>query len=519
MKHKRQISFALGGSVMVHLLLVGGVTTLLAFSRVSPPVNDDFKRAGELLTGGEGSRLGDNLYATRETFEPAHAATVAGGSVWWRWKAEKSCEVEVNVIARDFEEVVGVYRGAVLETLVEVEARDAGDQWPIRFSAEQGTAYYIAVAGSGRQQSGSMAVNIVICSDDEDEREAEELVLLLPEMFVIDEAEQKEKPDDLGYVRTSARDSSEEAPDDSRLESDHNTLAASEIMPEEQGEEDTPNLDGEDLPFGDLVRSDYIDGELDDAGALPVAPLWMPQAGIRPKQPDEPGTPIPAQVVDTGSGTLLSEDARQAGVGMPGDFSRSDHASSVDEVANTQNSELVASRESRAETDNEVPEVASASVQEEIKAPEDDDRKIVAGPGNEEAVGELEERHQAFQTHTAKKRLAGQLSNIGNPALDVSETPLGHYKKKVDQAVQRSWHRARIARGDFAKYGSLKIRFWIERSGKIVELKVLRNDADPVMVDFSISGIRDADLPPVPGELIDKTQDGRMEFDYEIIIY
>ncbi len=85
--------------------------------------------------------------------------------------------------------------------------------------------------------------------------------------------------------------------------------------------------------------------------------------------------------------------------------------------------------------------------------------------------------------------------------------------------MQRSWHLARIARGDFAKYGSLKVRFWIERSGKIVDLKVLRNDADPVMVDFSISGIRDADLPPVPGELIDQTQDGRMEFDYEIIIY
>lgn len=514
MKHKRQISFAFGGSVLVHLLLVGGVTTLLAFSRVSPPVNDDFKRAGELLTGGEGLRFGDNLYATRETFEPAHAANVVGGSVWWSWKAEQSSEVEVTVIARDFEEVVGVYRGAVLETLVEVEARGAGDQWPIRFSAEQGTAYHIAVAGSGQQQAGSIAVNIAICSDDEQEGEAEELVLLLPEMFVIDEVEKKEKPGDLAYVRTNNRDSSGEAPDDSRFESDHNTLAASEIMPGEEGEENTPNLDGEDLPFGDLVRSDYIDGELDDSGALPVAPLWMPQAGIVPKQPDEPGKPVTAQVTDTGSETFLPEDPRQSGVGMPGNSSRSDHASSVDEVANVKDSELAASRESRAATDNQVPEVALESGKEEIKAVE-----IVAGPGNQEVVGKLEEPPPAFQTHATKKRLAGQLSNIGNPALDVSETPLGHYKKKVDQAVQRSWHRARIARGDFAKYGSLKVRFWIERSGKIVELKVLRNDADPVMVDFSISGIRDANLPPVPGELIDKTQDGRMEFDYEIIIY
>ena len=111
------------------------------------------------------------------------------------------------------------------------------------------------------------------------------------------------------------------------------------------------------------------------------------------------------------------------------------------------------------------------------------------------------------------------LSNLGNAALDVAETPLGHYKKKVDLAVQRSWHRARIARGDFAKFGSLKVRFWVDRSGKIVELKVVRNNADPVMLDFSISGIRNAVLPPVPEELINRTQDERMEFDYEIIIY
>ena len=48
---------------------------------------------------------------------------------------------------------------------------------------------------------------------------------------------------------------------------------------------------------------------------------------------------------------------------------------------------------------------------------------------------------------------------------------------------------------------------------------MLRNDADPVVVDFSISGILRAKIPPVPNELIEKTQDGKMEFEYEIIIY
>ena len=117
------------------------------------------------------------------------------------------------------------------------------------------------------------------------------------------------------------------------------------------------------------------------------------------------------------------------------------------------------------------------------------------------------------------QRTVGRLTNLGDAAFDVEETPLGRYKKKVDQAVQRSWHRARVARGDFAKYGYLKVRFWIDRSGKIVELRTLRNDADPVMVDFSLSGIKSANIPPMPDELHDRTQDGLMDFDYDIIIY
>ena len=69
------------------------------------------------------------------------------------------------------------------------------------------------------------------------------------------------------------------------------------------------------------------------------------------------------------------------------------------------------------------------------------------------------------------------------------------------------------------KYGSLKVRFWINQRGQIVDIRLLRNDADPVVVDFSISGILRAEIPPVPEKLIERTQDGRMEFEYEIIIY
>ena len=505
MKNKQQISFALGGSVLAHLLVAGGVTTLLAFSRVSPPGNDHFEAARELQAGDAGSGLGDNHYATREVFEPAHAQTFAGGSVWWHWNARQSGAVEVNVIAQDFQEVLGVYRGAVLETLVEVAARGAGDQAPVRFSAQEGHSYYVAVAGSGVSEVGSIAVNIVILGDDEDE---EELVLLLPDMFVVDEAEEKDQPEELAYVRTRSRDTSERAPDNARLESDHSTLAASEVMPGEQGEEDAPNVPGEDLPFGGVVSSEFTDGDFRDEGGLPVTALQVPPAGITPKKPDTPARPVPDQAASN-----LAQDQQAAEGRVP-------DASTQENLHDTKHEELADEKSSGRDTGNTGSEVLiNENKPGEIEVVDSNASKPVPVSTEGEALQPREGRSPVFQAHSPKKRLAGKLSNLGNPALDVSETPLGHYKKKVDQAVQRSWHRARIARGDFAKYGSLKIRFWIDRSGKIVELKVLRNDSDPVMLDFSISGIRNAVLPPVPDELIDRTQDERMEFDYEIIIY
>ena len=509
MKDKQQISFALGGSVLAHLLLAGGVTTILAFGRVSPPVNDHFERARELRSGEGGSGFGDNYYATREVFEPAHAQTSAGGSVWWNWRASQSGEVELNVIARDFEEVVGVYRGAVLETLVEVASREAGNPMPVRFSAQEGQSYYVAVAGSGELQEGRIAVDIAIGDDEENDRDDEQLVLLVPEMFVVDEAEEEDLPKELGYVRT--RDASEKAPDDARLESNQNTLAASEVMPGENGEEDVPNVPGEDLPFGDLVSSDFTDGEFRNEDELPVTAVQVAPPEIAPKKPKALTGTVSAQAAgNPGKAQREAKDLAEASV--------EEQLHDIEHEVNTD--EKAAGRElTPIDPVGSVDGSNPGETEEVAESLQEEDEVVEHKAGEREQLQPQEVSVPAFQTHAPKKQLAGKLSNIGTAGLDVAETPLGHYKKKVDQAVQRSWHRARIARGDFAKYGSLKVRFWIDRSGKIVELKVVRNNADPVMLDFSISGIRNALLPPVPEELIKRTQDERMEFDYEIIIY
>jgi len=502
---RQQIRFAIFGSVVLHLLFAFGITTMLAYKRSLPPSNDDFKNALDLGSGYKLSSFSDFTYASREIGEPVHGGNYIGGSVWWRWNAREKCEVELNVESIDFEDVIGVYRGSIMETLEKVASRKEKESEPLVFFAEPNTIYHFVVASTQLDVEGSVELQMNVRDDEE-----EDLIVLLPEMFI------RENPDDLEkekiYIRTESNDPSTIVPSNTNLESDRNTLAASDFPPSEEGKDTVPNIDGMDFPFGDLAKKDYLDGEKEDANFLPILPQWAPKEKINidaisdiknDQNRDERAESAETEqkdLVDSSSDSLIKEGPEfeeKDLIESELDKRNSIHASDEAESQKNKEPEVVI------EDDQESPEPEELNPSEQLN----------------EIVTVQKEQERAFQVHSPKKKSIGKLSNLGQAALDVEETVLGHYKKKVDLAVQKSWHRARTAHADFVKFGSLKVRFWVNEKGDIVDIRLLRNDADPVMVDFSISGILRADIPPVPEELIKLTQDGRMEFEYEIIIY
>jgi outer membrane biosynthesis protein TonB len=532
MKLNGQIGLAIGGSVIGHLALAVAATAILAFKRASPPQNDAF-RGGELLSPKlEASAFGDNLYATRESGEPAHGATVAGGSVWWRWTAPESCRVELEVRGNGFEEVVGVYRGAVIGTLAEVADRRGDEVGAIWFEAEAGTTYHIAVAGAAAGEAGTIELNIFAAS----KTPVDELVMLLPEMFEIEEVEEPAADDNSSYLRTLGQEPSEVAPEKPQFESDRNTLAASELPPSEEGDPKAPTQEGRDWTFAELAQREYIDGEFGEPTPLsesePVeaaapSPEEAPSEA-EPKEASEPSetTPSPFRT----PGAEAPEDWRGESSDAATALEERKLESVMEEAADDPSADLAAAErvEENVDSESEVEPPEFVPLADLESRPEVEE----APPEQKEKVEEVVEKRpreprqplpvqppSTFQPHTVKKRSLGTLSNLGKSALDAAETPLGRYKKEVDQAVQRSWNIARRARGDFATYGSLKVRFWIDRRGRVVEARVLKQDANPVMVDFSLVGIKMAKIPPMPKELFDLTQDGRMDFDYNIIIY
>lgn len=501
---RQQIRFAVFGSVVLHLLFAFGITTMLAYKRSLPPSNDDFKNALDLGSGYNLSSFSDFTYASREIGEPVHGGASIGGSVWWKWNAQEECEVELNVNSIDFEDVVGVYRGSMMETLVKVASRKEVDNKSLVFFAEPGTLYHFVVASAQPGMEGSVELQMDVSGEEE-----EELIVLLPEMFIRDDPDDLEREKE--YIRTESNSPSTIAPPNTNLESDRNTLAASDSQPSNEGEDTVPNIDGRDLPFGDLAKKDYVDGEEEDANFLPILPQWAPKKQIsinsnsEKKNDESKNERDEAEEIEQNepdglfSKTLAEEQEFEEQDLIESELNKKNSVNNSDPTEFQKNKE---------------PEVIAEDAQESLVAEP-------LNPSNQlnERVPVHEKQKKAFQVHSPKKKSIGKLSNLGEAALDVEETVLGHYKKKVDLAVQKSWHRARTAHADFVKFGSLKVRFWVNEKGDIVDIRLLRNDADPVMVDFSISGILRADIPPVPKDLIELTQDGRMEFEYEIIIY
>jgi len=128
------------------------------------PANDNFAQA-EALPGSSGrvTDIGVNL-ATGENGEPNHAgASEPLTSVWWRWTAPASGQLNLNTFGSDFDTTLAVYTGDSLATLSEITANDDTDglQSSVSLAATAGQTYSIAVDGYD-DNAGSAVLNYAL---------------------------------------------------------------------------------------------------------------------------------------------------------------------------------------------------------------------------------------------------------------------------------------------------------------------------------------------------------------------
>jgi uncharacterized delta-60 repeat protein len=123
--------------------------------------NDTFTNA-TVITGGSGSIVGYNLFATKESkfiptpppgtllLEPSIAGNAGGASIWYSWTAPSDGVVTINTLGSDFDTLLGVFTGTNVFQLFPVAQNDdfmEKRSSQVSFLAQAGTTYKIAIDG------------------------------------------------------------------------------------------------------------------------------------------------------------------------------------------------------------------------------------------------------------------------------------------------------------------------------------------------------------------------------------
>jgi len=126
----------------------------------------------------------------------------------------------------------------------------------------------------------------------------------------------------------------------------------------------------------------------------------------------------------------------------------------------------------------------------------------------------------AFSPERHINKINGSVSNIGrNPSVDAERTPMGIYKKKVMDAIERRWHILRQENAAFVSYGSLKLKFEVNRRGHVSDVRIVHKQANEIVTSFSMKAITTANIPAMPDDIVTLLGDGPLEITYDIIIY
>jgi outer membrane biosynthesis protein TonB len=123
-----------------------------------------------------------------------------------------------------------------------------------------------------------------------------------------------------------------------------------------------------------------------------------------------------------------------------------------------------------------------------------------------------------FQPETRITRLRGNISNRGRASVEANATPLGRYKKQVSDAIGSRWYYQVNSQMGLLNIGTVEIRFQVLPDGKVKSPRVLSNSSNESFASVSLAAVIQAEIPPIPPELVGLLENGRLEIDYSFTI-
>lgn len=119
----------------------------------------------------------------------------------------------------------------------------------------------------------------------------------------------------------------------------------------------------------------------------------------------------------------------------------------------------------------------------------------------------------AYRRLKERNHISGNITNRGISAVNALGTPLGRYQKIVADSIGSRWYAYMDQKRDLITIGTLRVRFFVDRSGQIKNLKITENSSNEAFANVCVQSVLEAHLPPIPEEVANTLPPEGMEFD------
>ena len=96
---------------------------------------------------------------------------------------------------------------------------------------------------------------------------------------------------------------------------------------------------------------------------------------------------------------------------------------------------------------------------------------------------------------------------------------LGSYGKAVGNAIGLRSEYYRQTQKHALAVGEVRIQFAIDAQGRVDEVRILSNSAQPANATYAVRAVKEAKIPPIPPDRLAQVPGGRIEIVYTFTIY
>jgi outer membrane biosynthesis protein TonB len=118
-----------------------------------------------------------------------------------------------------------------------------------------------------------------------------------------------------------------------------------------------------------------------------------------------------------------------------------------------------------------------------------------------DAAAASSQAQSAYRRQKERTNIAGNITNRGISSVNALGTPLGRYQKIVADSIGSRWYTYVDQKRDLISIGTLRLRFVVDRSGRVKNLKVTENSSNEAFASVCVQSVLEAHLPPIPDDV------------------